>query len=72
MKLFSSIKRANSSLASVFLAFSLFGFLWPHHVNSATRGHHVNLIRPSQVQESSDDSWYTPPRSPGFHEDFGS
>jgi hypothetical protein len=70
MKRFNSIKHANR-FASVFLAFSLFGFLWPHHVNSAAR-HHVNLIRPSQVQESDDDSWYTPPRSPGFHEDFGS
>jgi hypothetical protein len=72
MKLFSLLKHANRSFASVFLAFSLFGFLWPHHANSATGHHKVNLLRPSQVQESDDDSWYTPSRSPGFHEDFGS
>jgi hypothetical protein len=72
MKLFNAIRHANSSFANVFLALSLFSFFWPHHMNSATDHHHVNLIRPSQVQMNDDDSRYTPPRSPGFHEDFGS
>jgi hypothetical protein len=44
----------------------------PHHVNSANGRHHVNLVKPSQVQQNDDDSWYTPARSPGFHDDFGS
>ena len=44
----------------------------PHHVNSANGRHHVNLVKPSQLQQNDDDSWYTPPRSPGFHDDFGS
>lgn len=44
----------------------------PHHVNSANVRHHVNLVKPSQAQQNDDDSRYTPPRSPGFHDDFGS
>ena len=70
MTLSNSIKQQNQSFASVLLAFSLFGFLWPDHVNSANGRHHVNLVKPSEVQQN--DSWYTPARSPGFDDDFGS
>jgi hypothetical protein len=44
----------------------------PHHVKSANGHHHVNLVKPGQVQQNGEDSWYTPVRSPGFHDDFGS
>jgi len=52
----------------------LFGFLFPHHTDAGNGRHHVNLIKPSEVQQKDDwnNGWYTPTRSPGFHEDFGS
>jgi hypothetical protein len=28
--------------------------------------------KPAKIQGSDGDSWYTPPRSPGFHDLFGS
>jgi hypothetical protein len=72
MKLSNPIKSPNQSFASALLAFSLFGFLWPHQVNSASRHQRVNMVNQAEVQKNDDDSWYTPPRSPGFHSDFGS
>jgi hypothetical protein len=74
MKLSNLIKQPNQSFASVLLAFSLFGFLWPHHANSANGRQHVNMIQQSEAQPNDDwsNGWYTPPRSPGFHQDFGS
>jgi hypothetical protein len=66
-----SIKQPKQSFASVLLAFSLFGFTWQHNVNSANGRNDVNLVKSSDVQQN-DDSRYTPPRSPGFHDDFGS
>jgi hypothetical protein len=44
----------------------------PHHVNSANGRRQVNLVKSSQAQRDDDVSWYTAPRSPGFHDDFGS
>jgi hypothetical protein len=44
----------------------------PHHTNSPNGHHYVHLVKPSQVQQNDDDYRYTPPRSPGFHDDFGS
>lgn len=67
-----SIKQPTQSFASVVLAFSLFGFLWPHYANSVQGRHHMNFIQQNELRQNDDDSWYTPPRSPGFHEDFGS
>jgi hypothetical protein len=72
MKLHNSILSSCQSFASVLLAFSLFGFIWPHHTNSAKQHHNVNTVKQNEPQQNDDDSWYTPPRSPGFHEDFGS
>ena len=71
MNLSNAIKQPKQSFASVLLAFSLFGFTWQHHVSSANGRNHVNLVK-SNVQQNADDSRYTPPRSPGFHDDFGS
>jgi hypothetical protein len=72
MKLFSSIKHRNQSFAAVLLAFSLLGFSWLHRVDSANGERHVNMVKQNEVQQNVDESWYSPPRSPGFHEDFGS
>jgi hypothetical protein len=70
----------HQSFASVILAFSLFGFLWPHHANSANQRHHIgfHMQKDSQIQKSAadwdhdEDGFYTPTRSPGWNEDFGS
>jgi hypothetical protein len=72
MKLSNSIKQPTQSFASVLLACGLFGFLFPHHADMADGRHHMNFIQKNEVQQNDDDSWYAPPRSPGFHEDFGS
>jgi len=52
MELSNSIKQPNQSFASVLLAFSLFGFFWPDHVNPPNRCHDVNLVKPSEVQQN--------------------
>jgi len=54
------------------LACGLFGFLFPHDADVADGRHPMNFMQKNEVQQSDDGSWYTPPRSPGFHEDFGS
>ena len=71
MKLLNSTKQPTQSFASVLL-YSLFGFVFSHHANSANGPHHMNFIQKSEVQQNDNDSWYTPPRSPGCNEDFGS
>jgi hypothetical protein len=57
MKLTKILGQSNRSFASVFLAFSLFGFLFPHHANQVKENHHVNLTTIEQVpqQEPADD-----------------
>jgi hypothetical protein len=73
-------KQPTQSFASVILAFSLFGFLWPHHANSGNERHHMNfqMQKNSQMQRSAanwdhdEDGFYTPTRSPGWNDDFGS
>jgi hypothetical protein len=72
--------QSNQSFASVILAFSLFGFLWPHHPNSGNKRHriHFQMQKDSQMQKSGgdwdhdEDGFYTPTRSPGWNDDFGS
>ena len=71
MNLLNAIKQPKQSFASVLLAFSLFGFTWQHHVNSGNGRNDANLVK-SSAQQNDDDSRYNPPRSPGFHDDFGS
>ena len=72
MKRLNSTKQPIQSFARVLLACSLFGFVFSHHANSVIEPHHINFIQKREVQQNDDNSWYTPPRSPGFHEDFGS
>jgi hypothetical protein len=69
MKLSKLGKQPSQTFASVFLAFSLFGFLSPHHeIKTANVHHQVNMMQPSQAKQQDDWShgWYKPPRSPGF------
>ena len=57
MKLTNILGQTNRSFASVFLAFSLFGFLFPHHANQVIQNHQVNLTTTEQAtqQEPADD-----------------
>jgi hypothetical protein len=57
MKLPNFIKGSHRSFASVFLAFSLFGFLFPHHPNQVNPNYQVNLStsQPATTQEPADD-----------------
>jgi hypothetical protein len=43
MKLSSLISKSHHNFASVLLAFSLFGFLFPHQTNQVKSNHQVNL-----------------------------
>ena len=57
MKLANILQGTNRSFASVFLAFSLFGFLFPHKADQIKQNHHVNLITTEQAAqpEPADD-----------------
>jgi hypothetical protein len=57
MKLTNILGQTNRSFASVFLAFSLFGFLFPHQANPVKQNHQVNLTTTEQAtqQEPADD-----------------
>jgi hypothetical protein len=56
-RLSSLISNTHRSFASVFLAFSLFGFLFPHHTNQVKTNHQVNLRTTEQATdpEPADD-----------------
>ena len=57
MKLTNLIQKPNRYFASVFLAFSLFGFLFPHHTNQVNGRHQVNLQQSEQkANQQTDDS----------------
>jgi hypothetical protein len=62
----------NQFFGSALFALSLFGFLFPHHVTSATSHHRVNMTEQIQTRQSDDNSSYVPPDSPGSHREFGS
>jgi hypothetical protein len=58
MKLTHFLGQTNRSFASVFLAFGLFGFLFPHHGNQVKQNHEVNMITTEQTahqQNPADD-----------------
>jgi hypothetical protein len=58
MKLTNFLGQTNRSFASVFLALSLFGFLFPHHANQVKQNHRVNMITSEQTthqQNHADD-----------------
>jgi hypothetical protein len=72
MKRLNSNTHYNQFFASSLLALSLFGFLFPHHVNSERSGHRVNMVEKIQTRQGEDASSYMPPDSPGSHREFGS
>ena len=55
MKLTTLIQQSNRSFASVFLAFSLFGFLFPHNAKVMTERHQANLRIIEQTSKSNTD-----------------
>jgi hypothetical protein len=57
MKFLNSISKSHQTFASVFLAFSLFGFLLPHHGNEVKRHQLANVRTSEQIsQTKTDDS----------------
>jgi hypothetical protein len=64
MKLTNLLGQTNRSFASVFLAFSLFGFLFPHQANQIKQHHQVNLItteqttQPEPAEDGSVYEWF--------------
>jgi hypothetical protein len=50
-KLSNLFSKAHQSFASIFLAFSLFGFLFPHQTNQVKPNHQVNLRASEQTTE---------------------
>jgi hypothetical protein len=74
MKLPNLIRKPNQSFVSVMLAFSMFGFFGPHHGNYAGQHHDANFMQHNEIRHPDDwgNGWYTPPRGPGFNDDFGS
>jgi len=62
MKLTNLLGQANRSFASVFLAFSLFGFLFPHHANQVKPNHQVNLRQQVTTEQTDStmgyDRWF--------------
>jgi hypothetical protein len=73
-KLFESTGERKVSFAIVILAFSLFGFLWPHHANTANKRRHIErpMQKDSQTQTTAgdwdhdEDGVYTPTLRQGW------
>ena len=51
MKLTNLVSKSHHAFASVFLAFSLFGFLFPHRATQVKQTHQVNLKASEQTQK---------------------
>lgn len=65
MKGSNSITKPNRFFAGALLALSLFGFLYPAHVNAQNSDSRVNVIEQTQTQRSDVNWGYRPPASPG-------
>jgi hypothetical protein len=52
MKIINLVSKSHQSFASVFLAFSLFGFVFPHHVTGVKQTHQVNLKASEQTGQT--------------------
>jgi hypothetical protein len=70
MKALNVVTDSSRYLASVLLALSLFGVLYPNRVSAAAVNHRVNMTEESG--QSTDDWGYMPPDSPGSHREYGS
>ena len=64
MKLTKLLAQTNRSFASVFLASSLFGFLFPHKADQIRQNHQVNLrtteeaAQPEPADDGSQYEWF--------------
>ena len=64
MKFSNSISKSHQTFASVFLAFSLFGFVFPHPTKQVKQNHRVNLItteqatQPEPADDGSQYEWF--------------
>ena len=64
MKLTNILGQTNRSFASVLLAFSLFGFLFPHKADRLHQNHQVNLrtteqaTQPEPGDDGSQYEWF--------------
>jgi hypothetical protein len=64
MKLTNVLAQTNRSFASVFLAFSLLGFLFPHQADQVKQNHQVNLraaeqtAQPEPADDGSQYEWF--------------
>ena len=52
MKLSNLVSKSHQAFASVFLAFSLFGFLFPHHGNEVKRDQLANVRSSEQISQT--------------------
>jgi hypothetical protein len=72
------MKRWLSKLTDIRVAAALALVVTPTLGLASTKGkviHHTNkpfVHFQGQTVPDHDNGWYTPPRSPGFHDDFGS
>ena len=63
-KISNLIIKSHQSFASIFLAFSMFGFLFPHHTNQAKPNHQVDLTTsgqstdPEPADDGSQYEWF--------------
>ena len=64
IKLTNILAQTNRSFASVFLAFSLFGFLFPNKADQVKQNHQVNLrtteqaAQPEPADDGSQYEWF--------------
>jgi hypothetical protein len=64
MKFSNSISKSHKAFASVFLAFCLFGFTFPHPTKQVKQNHRANLItteqatQPERADDGSQYEWF--------------
>jgi hypothetical protein len=67
-----STRERKVSFASVILAFSLFGFLWPHYANRGNKRSHIGLQTQTQRTvpdwDHDEDGFYTATRGPDWND----
>jgi hypothetical protein len=67
-----SSRERKVSFASLIVAFSLLGFLWPHYGNTGNRRHRIAFQTQTQRAvpdwDHDEDGFYTPTRSPGWND----
>ncbi len=59
MKLPNLVSESHRAFASVFLAFTLFGFVFPHHATRVKQNHQVNLRTSEQPDKPASPPWAT-------------